>query len=131
MSSGYPDFHFNDCMQTRPLRMTPWVFLFLAILCEVAATSALKSSQGFTRLFPSVVVIAGYSASFYFLALTLRAIPIGIAYAVWSGLGIVCITAIAWLYHGQKLDMWGFIGLGLIECGILVLNLLAKVPVHA
>lgn len=110
--------------------MKYWLFLFVAIVCEVVATTALKSSDGFTRLLPSAVVITGYGASFYFLALTLKAIPVGIAYAVWSGLGIVFITILAWFFHGQKLDLWGFVGLGLIAGGVLVLNQFPKVQVH-
>ena len=89
-------------------------FLVIAIVGEVIATSALKSSEGFTKLAPSAVVIIGYGIAFYFLSLVLKSIPVGVAYAVWSGLGVVIITAIAWLLHGQKLDAWGFVGMGLI-----------------
>jgi len=119
------------------LRGTPWrnilknwLFLATAIISEVIATSALKSSEGFTRLVPSFIVVAGYAAAFYFLSLTLKSIPVGIAYAVWSGLGIVLVTAIAWVLHGQKLDMWGFVGVGFIISGVAVLNLLSKASVH-
>ena len=101
-----------------------WLFLAIAITSEVIATSALKSSDGFTRLAPSLIVVAGYGAAFYFLSLTLKVIPVGIAYAVWSGLGIVLVTAIAWFFHGQRLDAWGFVGVGLIASGVAVLNLL-------
>ena len=76
------------------------------------------------------VVEPGYAAAFYFLSLTLKSIPVGIAYAVWSGLGIVLVTAIAWVLHGQKLDMWGFVGVGFIISGVAVLNLLSKASVH-
>lgn len=110
--------------------MKYWFLLLVAIVCEVVATTALKSSNGFTRLLPTAVGITGYGASFYFLALTLKAIPVGIAYAVWSGLGIVLITILAWLFHGQKLDLWGFVGLSLIVGGVLVLNQFSKVQVH-
>nr|AWH59676.1 QacG quaternary ammonium resistance protein [Edwardsiella tarda] len=119
------------------LRGTPWrnilknwLFLATAIISEVIATSALKSSEGFTRLVPSFIVVAGYAAAFYFLSLTLKSIPVAIAYAVWSGLGIVLVTAIAWVLHGQKLDMWGFVGVGFIISGVAVLNLLSKASVH-
>ncbi|MDJ1452505.1 DMT family transporter, partial [Enterobacter hormaechei] len=71
--------------------------------------------EGFTKLAPSAVVIIGYGIAFYFLSLVLKSIPVGVAYAVWSGLGVVIITAIAWLLHGQKLDAWGFVGMGLIK----------------
>lgn len=110
--------------------MKGWLFLFAAVIAEVTATSALKSSEGFTRLLPSLVVVVGYGASFYFLALTLQSIPVGITYAVWSGVGIVLITAIAWLLYGQKLDLWGFVGIGLIIAGVAVLNLLSKTSVR-
>ncbi len=94
--------------------MKGWLFLVIAIVGEVIATSALKSSEGFTKLAPSAVVIIGYGIAFYFLSLVLKSIPVGVAYAVWSGLGVVIITAIAWLLHGQKLDAWDFVGMGLI-----------------
>ncbi len=95
--------------------MKGWLFLVIAIVGEVIATSALKSSEGFTKLAPSAVVIIGYGIAFYFLSLVLKSIPVGVAYAVWSGLGVVIITAIARLLHGQKLDAWGFVvGMGLI-----------------
>lgn len=106
--------------------MKYWLYLLIAILAEVAATSALKASAGFSRLAPSVVVVVGYGVAFYFLSLTLRAIPVGVAYAVWSGLGIALVTGIAWFAFGQRLDGWGLVGIGLILCGVLVLNLLSK-----
>ncbi len=110
--------------------MKNWLFLAVAILGEVIATSALKSSHGFTRLVPSVVVVAGYGVAFYFLSLALKSIPVGIAYAVWAGLGIVLVAGIAWVFHGQKLDLWAFVGIGLIISGVAVLNLLSKVSAH-
>jgi multidrug transporter EmrE-like cation transporter len=109
--------------------MAHWLYLAIAIVAEVVATSALKSSDGFTRLVPSAVVIVGYSIAFYFLSLALRAIPVGIAYAVWAGLGIVLVAAIGWFYYGQKLDAWAFVGMGLIISGVAVLNLLATTSV--
>ena len=96
--------------------MKGWLFLVIAIVGEVIATSALKSSE----LAPSAVVIIGYGIAFYFLSLVLKSIPVGVAYAVWSGLGVVIITAIAWLLHGQKLDAWGFVGMGLIIAAFLL-----------
>ena len=110
--------------------MKNWLFLALAILGEVVATSTLKSSEGFTKLMPSLVVVFGYGVAFYFLSLVLKSIPVGVAYAVWAGLGIVLVTAIAWVFHGQKIDFWGFIGMGLIVSGVVVLNLLSKVSAH-
>ena len=103
--------------------MSHWGYLALAIIAEVIATSALKSAAGFTRLWPSLLVVAGYGLGFWFLSLTLRAIPVGIAYAVWSGVGIALITLVAWWLHGQKLDLAAWIGIGLILAGVLVLNL--------
>lgn len=110
--------------------MKSWIFLAIAILGEVVATSALKSSNGFTRLTPSVAVVAGYGLAFYFLSLALRTIPVGIAYAVWAGVGIVLVAAIAWVLHGQKLDVWAFVGMGLIIAGVAVLNLLSRTSAH-
>ena len=110
--------------------MKNWLFLAIAILGEVIATSALKSSHGFSRLVPSIVVVAGYGLAFYFLSLALKSIPVGIAYAVWAGLGIVLVAAIAWIFHGQKLDLWAFVGMGLIVAGVAVLNLLSRVGTH-
>lgn len=110
--------------------MTNWLLLAIAIVAEVVATSALKSSEGFTKLVPSAVVIVGYGVAFYFLSVVLKTIPVGVAYAVWSGLGIVLIAAVAWFFHGQKLDVWAMVGMGLIISGVAVLNLLSKASVH-
>ncbi|SFN58102.1 small multidrug resistance pump [Nitrosospira briensis] len=107
-----------------------WLFLSIAIISEVMATSALKSSNGFTRLWPSLVVVAGYAAAFFFLSLTLRTIPVGIAYAIWSGAGIVLITLIAWLVLGQALDGPAIVGLALIVAGVIVLNVFSKSAIH-
>jgi small multidrug resistance pump len=102
--------------------MKHWLFLSMAIVSEVIATSALKSSEGFTRLWPSVVVAVGYGAAFYLLSLTLRAIPVGVAYAVWSGIGIVLVSVIAWLLFDQRLDAPALLGITLILAGVVVLN---------
>jgi len=110
--------------------MKDWLFLAVAIVAEVVATSALKSSQGFTRLGPSLFVVVGYSVAFYSLSIALRSIPVGIAYAIWAGLGIVLVAAIAWALHGQKLDGWALFGMGLIASGVAVLNLLSKSTTH-
>jgi small multidrug resistance pump len=107
-----------------------WLYLAIAIVAEVIATSALKASEGFANLGPSVLVVAGYSVAFYFLSLTLREIPVGIAYAVWSGVGIVLISMIAWMLYGQALDAAAWFGIGLIVAGVLVLNLLSKSTLH-
>ena len=110
--------------------MNAWLSLVLAILAEVIGTSALKASEGFSRLLPSVVVIGGYGIAFYFLSLTLRQIPVGIAYAVWSGAGTVLITLIGVLVFRQKIDLAGVIGIALIVAGVLVLNLLSSNSAH-
>ena len=81
-----------------------WLFLSVAVVAEVIATSTLKVSNGFSRFVPSLVVIIGYGVAFYFLSLTLRTMPVGVAYAVWSGVGIALISLIAWLFLGQSLD---------------------------
>ena len=110
--------------------MKNWLILFIAIVAEVIATSALKSSEGFTKPIASIVVVLGYMIAFYCLSLTLKTIPVGIAYAVWSGVGIVLITTVAWFVFDQKLDVWGIIVIALIMSGVLVLNLLSKTGLH-
>lgn len=107
-----------------------WAILGAAIVAEVVATSFLKASEGFTQLGPSIMVVLGYAATFYLLSMTLEEIPVGVAYAVWSGAGIVLIAAIAWVVYGQALDVWGIVGVGLIIAGVLVLNLLSKAAVN-
>lgn len=106
------------------------LYLAFAIVFEVVATSSLKAAEGFTRLFPSLVVVVGYILAFYFLSLTLRTIPIGIAYAVWSGVGVVLVSLVGWLLYRQSLDAAALIGIGLIAAGVLVLNLFSKTFVH-
>lgn len=110
--------------------MKNWAFLFLAIVSETIATSTLKSSEGFSRLWPSVITVVGYVVAFYFLSLTLRTIPVGIAYAIWSGVGVVLITLVGWFIFGQKLDAPALIGMGLIVCGVLVMNLFSTATGH-
>lgn len=107
-----------------------WIYLAVAIVSEVIATSALKASTGFTRLVPSLVVVIGYGLAFYFLALTLRTIPVGIAYAVWSGVGLTLISLVGWTVYGQTLDGPAMIGIALIVAGVLVLYLFSKSVAH-
>lgn len=107
-----------------------YVYLFAAILCEVIATSALKASEGFSRLWPSVIVVVGYGLAFYFLSLTMRTIPIGIAYAIWSGIGIVLIAVVGWFLYRQALDLPALMGIGLILAGVLIINLFSKTTSH-
>jgi small multidrug resistance pump len=108
-----------------------WVYLGLAIVSEVLATASLKSTEGFTRLVPSIVVLVGYSAAFYFLSLTLDTIPIGVAYAVWSGVGVATITLVSFVLYDQKIDVAGLVGIGLIVAGVVVLRLFSETAVEA
>jgi small multidrug resistance pump len=107
-----------------------WLYLVLAIVLEVVATSALKASDGFTRLLPSLVVVLGYSAAFYLLSITLRTMPVGVVYAVWSGVGVVLITLVGWLWFKQALDWPALIGIALISAGVIVLNFFSKAVPH-
>jgi len=107
-----------------------YIYLFLAVLAETIGTSALQASQQFTRLWPSLLVVVSYAISFYLLALTLKYMPVGIMYAIWSGLGIVLIAGIGFVYFGQKLDAPAFIGLAMIIGGIVVIHLFSKSSIH-
>ncbi|KRE97012.1 multidrug transporter [Frateuria sp. Soil773] len=104
--------------------------LAVAIVAEVIGTSALKASAGFSRPWPSLVVLAGYGTAFYFLSLALRQIPVGVAYAVWSGAGTVLIALVGVALFRQKIDLAGMLGIALIVAGVLVLNLLSKSSAH-
>ena len=107
-----------------------WIYLLLAIAAEIFATSFLKMTHEFTRFWPSVAVVVGYSFSFYCLALAQRVIPVGIAYAIWSGVGIVFVAIIALFVYGQRLDLPAVAGLGLIMSGVVVINLFSKSVAH-
>lgn len=108
----------------------PHLQLAIAIVAEVIGTSFLRLSDGFTKPLPSLVTAVGYMVAFYFLALALRTIPTGVAYAIWSGVGIVLITAVAWLFQGQRLDTPALAGIALIVAGVAVMNLFSKTTVH-
>ena len=110
--------------------MKAWVFLMGAIVAEVIATAALKSSSGFTNLSPSLVVGVGYTLSFYLLSMTLNSIPVGVAYAVWSGVGIALITFIGWFWHKQPLDIAAVTGILLILVGVLVIYFFSETNVN-
>ena len=110
--------------------MNKWVLLGFAIISEVIATSSLKSTEGFTKLWPSLLVLLGYSAAFYFLSLTLDTIPIGVAYAVWSGIGVAGIALVSVLFFDQRLDAAAIIGMGLIVTGVIVLRLFSDASVE-
>ncbi len=110
--------------------MNKWFLLSIAIISEVVGTSALKSAEGFTHFWPSVGVVAGYASAFYFLSLTLKTIPVGVAYAIWSGAGTTLIALIGWIFIGQKLDIPAVVGILLIVLGVVVLNVFSKSIAH-
>jgi small multidrug resistance pump len=99
-----------------------YLYLTIAIVSEVIGTAALKASEEFTRLIPSLIVVVGYAIAFYFLTLTLRTIPVGIAYALWAGVGIVLISIASWILFKQALDAPAIIGIGLITAGVVLIN---------
>ncbi|WP_038174198.1 MULTISPECIES: DMT family transporter [Vibrio] len=107
-----------------------YLYLVIAIIAEVIATSALKASEGFTKLAPSVLVVIGYGVAFYFLSLVLKVIPVGIAYAVWSGLGVVLVASIGVIMFAQKLDFAAIAGMVLIVTGVIVMNVFSNSVSH-
>ncbi|NQX40484.1 small multidrug resistance pump [Pedobacter steynii] len=107
-----------------------FIYLFVAITAEVIATSALKASEQFSKLIPSLIVIAGYMIAFYFLSLTLRTMQVGIAYALWSGVGIVLVSAAGYFLYQQKLDLPAVLGISLIILGVIVINVFSKSASH-
>ncbi|MDT0684101.1 multidrug efflux SMR transporter [Roseicyclus sp. F158] len=108
----------------------PYLYLVIAIATETIGTTALQASQQFTRLTPSIVVFVAYGASFWFMALALKTMPMGIVYAIWSGLGMVFIALIGLVVFSQKLDFWAVVGIGLIMAGVLVMHLLSDSATH-
>lgn len=107
-----------------------YLFLAIAIIAEVAATSALKASEEFTRLIPSLIVIVGYGVAFYFMTLVLRVVPIGITYAIWSGVGIVLVAIVGLLFYKQVPDVPAVIGMCLIISGVVVIHVFSKTINH-
>lgn len=107
-----------------------YIYLGIAIVAEVIATSFLKQSDGFRNLGPSAIMAAGYVVAFYFLSLALRDIPTGVAYAIWSGVGIVLIATVAWVFQGQRLDTPAMIGMALIVTGVAIMNIWSKTAAH-
>ena len=107
-----------------------WLYLAVAILSEVVATSALKAAEGFTRGIPSLLVLVGYGLSFHFLSLTLRSVPLGIAYAIWSGVGVALVSLAGWVIYHQSLDRAALAGIALIVAGVVVLNVFSKTVPH-
>lgn len=110
--------------------MKQYVILGLAIICEVIATSALKQTNQFTRIVPSLITLVGYAGAFYFLSMVLRNIPLGIAYAIWSGAGIVLVALVGWMVFKQQLDVPAIIGICMIIGGVLVINLFSGSVEH-
>lgn len=106
--------------------MNHWLAIAIAIVAEVTATTALKASNEFTRLWPSLIVVAGYGVAFYFMTISMRVLPVGIIYAIWSGLGIVLVSIIGWFVYKQALDVPAMIGMGLIILGVVVINVFSK-----
>ncbi|MNT75475.1 Multidrug transporter EmrE [compost metagenome] len=105
-------------------------YLAIAIIGEVIATSFLRASAGFTQLVPTIVVVVGYGITFYFFSLALQTIPVGIGYAIWSGVGIMLVSIIAYFAYGQSLDLPALIGIALILAGVLVINLFSQSTAH-
>lgn len=110
--------------------MSKWLLLSVAIVAEVFGTSFLKASEGFSKFWPSVAVIVGYMVAFYFLALSLKFIPVGIAYAIWAGVGVVLIALIGWVVFEQSLDLPAIIGITLIIAGVIILNVFSGSVTH-
>lgn len=108
----------------------PYLYLAVAIVAEVIATSALKASEGFSKTIPSIAVVVGYGVAFYCLSMTLKTIPVGVAYAIWSGAGIALISIVGWVAFGQKLDLPAMLGMGLIIAGVVVLQVFSKTAAH-
>lgn len=107
-----------------------YVTLILAVIAETIGTSALYASKQFTRPLPAALTVLSYAVSFYLLSLTLKTLPVGIMYAMWSGLGIVLIALIGYVVYGQKLDWPAVLGIGLILAGLIVINLFSSTARH-
>ena len=110
--------------------MNHWLALAIAIVAEVIGTTALKASNEFTRLWPSLIVVVGYGTAFYFMSISMRVLPVGSMYAIWSGMGILLVSIIGWVVYKQTLDMPAMIGMGLIIAGAIVINVFSKSVVH-
>ena len=110
--------------------MSHWLALAIAIVAEVIGTTALKASNEFTRLLPSLIVVVSYGTAFYFMSISLRVLPVGIMYAIWSGMGIVLISVLGWLVFRQTLDTPAMIGLAFIIAGVIIINVFSKTVGH-
>jgi len=107
-----------------------YIYLALAIVVEVIGTMALQASEGFSKPLPSAIVVLGYGSAFYLLSLVLKYMPVGIAYAIWAGLGIVLISVAGAVIYKQELDFPAILGMGLIVAGVAVINLFSKTTGH-
>lgn len=110
--------------------MNHWLALGIAIIAEVIATTALKSTEGFTRLVPSLLVVAGYGTAFYFMTVSLRVFPVGIMYAIWAGVGIVLVAILGWVFYKQSLDWPAILGIALIISGVIVIHVFSRAVAH-
>ncbi|HHP0448243.1 TPA: DMT family transporter [Vibrio harveyi] len=110
--------------------MPPLVALSIAIVCEVIATSSIPKTEQFTKLMPSTVVIIGYGIAFFLLSVTVKSMPVGLVYAIWSGAGIGLVAAVGYFLYGQKLDLAAIVGIGFILTGVMIVNLLSKTVGH-
>ncbi|MBM3617140.1 MAG: QacE family quaternary ammonium compound efflux SMR transporter [Alphaproteobacteria bacterium] len=109
---------------------THYVYLLISVVAEVIGTSTLKATEEFTRFWPTALMVVCYGIAFYSMTHVMKVLPIGITYAIWSGLGIVLVSLISWIYYGQKLDMAAIAGIALIITGVLVINLFSKSSAH-
>ena len=107
-----------------------WLFLIMAIISESIATNSLKASNGFTNLVPSIIALIGYGSALLFLSFAIRTISVGVAYATWSGIGIMLIALVGWLWHKQTLDAPAIIGMGLIIAGVVIMNVFSNSITH-
>ncbi len=107
-----------------------WFILIVAIIFEVIGTAALKSSEGVTRLIPSVIMVVSYGAAIFLLSLVLKTIPMGIGYGLWSGIGIVLITVVGWFFYEQQLDLAALVGIGFICAGVVIIQVFSKSIIH-
>lgn len=110
--------------------MKSWILLFFAVVCEVVGTSAIKQSEGFTKFWPSLVVVVGFALAFYLLTFSLKVLPVGVVYAVWSGMGIVLISVIGHWFFNERLDAPAFIGISFILAGVLIMQIFSKAVAH-
>tara|TARA_R100000027_G_scaffold8954_1_gene6461 strand:- start:24168 stop:24503 length:336 start_codon:yes stop_codon:yes gene_type:complete len=110
--------------------MTNWAYLLISVIAEAVGTTALAASKGFTQPIATGIMLVSYIAALFFLSLTFRTIPVGVAYAAWCGIGIVLISILAWAVHGQKLDSPAVIGIAFIVIGVVILNVFSKATPH-